>query len=517
MLGCVTLALVQAGLMNIAIDVVAVALFLAVIYAIFRVGVNACVGNRKSGVSALTRLTVIVVLLFAAYVGWRTTVMEANRQVCTEAVRVLQGPMADCRSNFTWAPQDYDVPFYTPAIGGLVVGVIAMSFVTVIVFALTMLPISWAIRFIRGVRQGLRAGRSRGPVQVQARPSAMGQADVPCPASSALRSPSTEQKSTTMEWAKRLAQRLIGAIAVCVLLLILSSSWLPDPGEHVGSAVLIYFVAAIVAYLMLRSCWRWKPMPLMRRVGALLLGGVIVVVGWLYLDSGPIASFGPSMWAMQNCIYYQKGPWEHRFTMAPAADGTCPYCEHVASLTDKHGRVVLGKDGQPIIVRRWMGTCQEASATNTTPAAPPVSTPALKTAAVQGAPGATIQPTPRPPVELSPETVEHIRSSVGNPGAVLPDLQGLLRHVFGSDVGKFELATNGPGELTLKGDEAFLYFCKAHACPDHQGVLVINLSDSKAAGAIVDQGSVYTYDGDYATDGSLPESLKSWLKENTQP
>jgi hypothetical protein len=126
------------------------------------------------------------------------------------------------------------------------------------------------------------------------------------------------------------------------------------------------------------------------------------------------------------------------------------------------------------------------------------------------------RPTPTPPVQLHAATVEHIRSSVAHPWDVLPDLQGVLRHVFGSNVGKFELATNGPGELTINGEEAFFHFCKAHACPDHEGALVINLTNGKSAGAIVDEGSVYTYECDYPTKDALPEALQAWLKENTQ-
>jgi hypothetical protein len=125
------------------------------------------------------------------------------------------------------------------------------------------------------------------------------------------------------------------------------------------------------------------------------------------------------------------------------------------------------------------------------------------------------QATPPPSVQLSPETAEHIRGSVARPWDVLPELQGLLRHVFGSDVAKFELATNGPGELRLNGDDAFFHFCKAHDCPDHESVLVVNLSNGRAAGALVDTGSLYTYEGDYPSD-ALPDNLKAWLKENTQ-
>lgn len=155
--------------------------------------------------------------------------------------------------------------------------------------------------------------------------------------------------------------------------------------------------------------------------------------------------------------------------------------------------------------------------TNTAPVVPPTSTPALKTTGAQGVHGLAIQPTPRSPVQLNPETVEHIRASVATPWTVLPELKGVLRHVFGDDVAKFEFSTDGPGELKLSGDDAFFHFCKSHACPDHEGALAINLSTGRAAGALVENGTLYTYQGDYATQNTLPESLQNWIKESTEP
>lgn len=122
-----------------------------------------------------------------------------------------------------------------------------------------------------------------------------------------------------------------------------------------------------------------------------------------------------------------------------------------------------------------------------------------------------------PPVQLSAATAEHVRGSVGHPWDALPELRGVLRHVFGDDIRKFEFATDGPGELTLNGDEAFFHFCKSHACPDHEAALAINLSDGRAAGALIENGSLYTYEGDYASKDAVPQNLQTWIKENTEP
>src|ERR1700680_3199827 len=48
---------------------------------------------------------------------------------------------------------------------------------------------------------------------------------------------------------------------------------------------------------------------------ALVVVGV-ALGGWLYLDSGPITSFGPVEWSMQGCALDQRGGWwPHRFTL----------------------------------------------------------------------------------------------------------------------------------------------------------------------------------------------------------
>ena len=121
------------------------------------------------------------------------------------------------------------------------------------------------------------------------------------------------------------------------------------------------------------------------------------------------------------------------------------------------------------------------------------------------------------PAPLDAPTKEHIRAAVERPWDVLPELQKVLQHVFGADVATFQLGTNGPGELRIKGDDAFFSFCKAHDCPDHMSALVIDLSNGKAAGAIKNESRLSIYQGDYPSRDALPDSLNGWLKENGQP
>ena len=121
------------------------------------------------------------------------------------------------------------------------------------------------------------------------------------------------------------------------------------------------------------------------------------------------------------------------------------------------------------------------------------------------------------PIPLDEPTKEHVRAAVERPWDVPPELQKVLQHVFDADVATFQLGTNGPGELRIKGDEAFFSFCKAHDCPDHMSALVIDLSNGKAAGAIKNEGRLSIYQGDYPSRDAIPDSLRGWQKENGQP
>jgi hypothetical protein len=122
------------------------------------------------------------------------------------------------------------------------------------------------------------------------------------------------------DWVRKLSRRLLGTILLFLACasITLDTLHLPGPSEHLSGAVLIYLELALISYFIVRPCWLWRPIPLPNKCATLLIGAVAVVVAWLWLDSAPIAFFGPITFT-SNQRAWQDGSvalWPHSFRVA---------------------------------------------------------------------------------------------------------------------------------------------------------------------------------------------------------
>jgi hypothetical protein len=105
----------------------------------------------------------------------------------------------------------------------------------------------------------------------------------------------------------------------------------------------------------------------------------------------------------------------------------------------------------------------------------------------------------------------------GDDHAALPHLHALVRAVFKRDEGLF--FTNAEGGTFLPGktqsDILTFDFCRAHMCTEEESVLFIDTKTGSAAGAIIHEGKMYPYIGDYASQDDWPQPVKQWWKEHT--
>jgi hypothetical protein len=74
-------------------------------------------------------------------------------------------------------------------------------------------------------------------------------------------------------------------------------------------------------------------------------------------------------------------------------------------------------------------------------------------------------------------------------------------------------STGGPGGVNIKDGFLQIGMCKAHDCGDHQVLMIINLKDSRGAGALASESSISVHLGDYDGPSSLPLPLQDHLKD----
>jgi len=98
---------------------------------------------------------------------------------------------------------------------------------------------------------------------------------------------------------------------------------------------------------------------------------------------------------------------------------------------------------------------------------------------------------------------------------VMPKLKPTLLHVFGSKLDDFNAHSDGATSLSIKDNVMFFFGCSISAKCSRSAAFCLDLSSGKAAGAIVDD-YVYTYLGDYQSEAALPDSLKEFLKQNSE-
>jgi hypothetical protein len=95
----------------------------------------------------------------------------------------------------------------------------------------------------------------------------------------------------------------------------------------------------------------------------------------------------------------------------------------------------------------------------------------------------------------------------------MPEVQKRIKEVFGNDFSAFMDSTGGPGGVNIKDGFLQIGMCKAHDCGDHQVLMIINLKDSRGAGALASESSISVHLGDYDGPSSLPLPLQDHLKD----